>query len=404
MPHELYSKLFADRVDPEELLEILSSHFSRAEADLQGGWFFPSREESRLHVRLKGDQVQDIAPGGAFDSEEAETLRVEIERSLVEAQADVIHTTVAFAYAPVDGYFRDPRDAFQILPAPPQAPRPPHFVGHHPFLLQHRFAKSANDLISLHRGQRESTQWVWCLNALLEHKVFTYGPRSRQLWAITPDWGTDDLEFDTKWAQEFYAIPDWQPPTILVESDAMPIVEVPASEYYGRLGLRLGEAFAIPDSLSDDVSRFLDLLPERRGRFLRAAHWKAAAGDVWEKHMSSWYIALVAVIESLAQIEEPADPCESCGRDRNQRPTKRFKDFLTRYAPGSGTRTELDVLYSVRSGLAHGGGILRHDMPMGPGMIAFGGSERRAMDRLSAAVTIAMVNWLRDPSPETGVS
>jgi len=117
--------------------------------------------------------------------------------------------------------------------------------------------------------------------------------------------------------------------------------------------------------------------------------------------MSAWYIAQVAAIETLVYQHEPADPCSECGRDKNQRPTARFKDFLETYAPGAGSRTEIDRLYSVRSGLVHGGTLLHHDSPFGGGMLTFASNERDSMDRLSRAVSIAMVNWLRAQAAAT---
>jgi hypothetical protein len=110
--------------------------------------------------------------------------------------------------------------------------------------------------------------------------------------------------------------------------------------------------------------------------------------------MSSWYIAQVAAIETLAHEDVARDPCPACGNDRNPGPTRKFKDFLDRYALGAGTRTQNDELYAVRSGLVHGGALLYHDTPFGSGLISFG-EERSRMDSLYEAVRIAVVNWLR---------
>ena len=395
MPHPLYALLRADVVEPEELLHVLSGHFQRAEGDSRGGWSFPARGDAHIHVRIKDDVVRDIEPGLNFDPEEAEQLAAMVRAALVDGQSTAIHTAVLFTGMPVEGWFRAPRDSFQILPAPPQAPRPPYLYADHPFLLQYPVVISSDLSLRAQRSAREAAQWTWLLNTFLMPGVSTIGPRSRNLWAISPDPKSAAPIPGSKWSQEFYSIPDWRWPDSLLNPNSAELLRIPSDAYYSQRGIRVGEALSIPDTLGDDVARFLDLSSVPRGRFLRAAQWKAAASEIWERHISSWYIALVAVIEGLAHIDEPVDLCPTCGRDRNQRPTQRFKDFLTRFAPGSGSRTELDVLYRVRSSLAHGGDILRHDSPMGAGMLRSGGLERQAMDRLSTAVTVAMLNWLR---------
>jgi hypothetical protein len=389
--------LYADKVDPGELLELFSSHFKRAEGDQRGGWLFPSSADTHLHVQIVDDRIRAIRGMPAFDQSEADFLRSRIEAELVRDAGKQIQTTILFTHVPVDGQYHAPREAFRILPAPPRAPRPPYALGHHPFLLQFPVTASADTLTTMHRSWQRASEWMWLLSVLLAQKVFEPG-RSRHLWAIVSDGQAEPRQFEPRWVQEFYAIPDWQLPASYGDSDAPPLVQIPSRDFYRRVGIRAGEPLTIPDSFSADIESFLGLSPDHRGQFLRAAQWKAAAANVWESHISSWYMALVAAIEALTISDETPDPCPTCDRDRNHRPTKNFKDFLTRYAPGSGTRTELDVLYGVRSALAHGSGTLRHDSPMGGGLLAFGGHEREAMDRLSAAVSLAMVNWLRDPT------
>ena len=62
-----------------------------------------------------------------------------------------------------------------------------------------------------------------------------------------------------------------------------------------------------------------------------------------------------------------------------------------------------DDLYSVRSGLVHGGSLLHHDSAHGSHLLAFATNEREPMDRLSGAVSVAMVNWLRDQHHRTTI-
>lgn len=42
---------------------------------------------------------------------------------------------ILFSYTPLKGWYRY-REAFQIVPVPPDAPKPPKAMGHYPFILE----------------------------------------------------------------------------------------------------------------------------------------------------------------------------------------------------------------------------------------------------------------------------
>ena len=388
-------RFYADRVEPEELLSILSSHFGGAEGDRHGGVLFPSAKDFRVRLRVDNDGIADLELGRGLAESEANDLAREVREKLVENQSPVVVRGIVFCSIPVGGYFVAPEDAFHLIPAPPQAPRPPAFVGDHPLVIEFPVNSSSDSLIRTHRIGRDLARWIWFLNSVLLDHFATYS-RSRQSWFLSVDRDVDPARPEVRWGQEGYFIPDWTPPTDDFTLPAGPAITIRSQDdYYARRGVSVNEMLTLPDSFETDVRRFLALGPASRSRFLQGGQWVTASRDLWGSHMSAWYIAQVAAIETLVHEDEPPDLCSECGRDKNQRPTARFKDFLERYAPGTGSRTEIDRLYSVRSGLVHGGTLLHHDSPFGSGMLAFATNEREPMDRLSRAVTIAMVNWLR---------
>jgi hypothetical protein len=399
MPHALFKGLHADLVDHQELLSLLSAHFGLSQGDRGGGVLYPREDVLRMRVRMKDDRIVDIEPGPLFEPTEVVDLERKVREKLIDKQVPSIHTGIAFSLSTVNGFFRAPGDLFQLIPAPPQAPRPPYVMGDHPLVIEYPVVTSTDWSITGDRSRRALTEWVWFLNAILLDHFSTITSRSRHMWVMCPDWTPDPQQSGPQvpnviWGQEMYIIPDWSPSTSGFSEPSWPAIATrPQNEYYRLFGSS-GDALDLPDSFASDVQRFASLDQAKRRRFLLAAQWRTAAHNLWDSHISSSYIAQVAAIETLAYENEPPDHCSECGRDKNQRPTARFKDFLERFARGAGTRADHDRLYSLRSGLVHGETLLHHDSPVGHSL-AFATNEREPMDRLSAAVSVAMVNWLR---------
>lgn len=393
-------RLYVDRVDPDELLSVLSSHFGGAEGDGEGGVFFPGAKDFQVRLRVDNDVIVDVEFGPGLTDSEANDLAREVREKLIDDQTPVVARRVVFCSIPTAGHFVAPGDAFRLIPAPPQAPRPPAFVGDHPLVIEFPVASSSDGYITAHRTGGALARWTWFLNAVLLDHFATYS-RSRQAWFLSIDRNVDGAQPEVRWGSEGYMVPDWQPPADGFTVPAGPGIGIrPDGDYYGRLGVSVHETLTLPDSFPADVNRFVSLDVATRSRFLQGGQWVTASRDLWGSHMAGWYIAQVAAIETLAHEDELPDLCSECGRDKSQRPTARFKDFLETYAPGTGNRTEIDRLYAVRSGLVHGRALLHHDSPFGSGMLAFATNEREPMDRLSRAVTLAMVNWLRAQAAE----
>jgi len=124
--------------------------------------------------------------------------------------------------------------------------------------------------------------------------------------------------------------------------------------------MRSWEEFVVPDNLDDMINAFANLKPEDRFRFLRACQWAYVAYAHWVTHASSFYIALVAAIESLLPAAPASERCPTCGRDKGPGPTQLFQDFVEAHTK-SETASNRKPLYALRSKLAHGRGLLQLD-------------------------------------------
>ena len=381
-------RLYADRVDTEELLALLVRRFKGAEADGQGNVFYPSSQDCAIRIHVVARHIVELEFGSAFGKSQIEGLRRQVREKLLADRGSQVERRIAFCSMPVAGHFVAPNDAFHLLPAPAEAPRPPAFFGDHPLVIEFPVKSSVDEWVTFDRTARTFAQWTWFLNAILLDTFLT--PRTRQGWFLSVDRADPNAQIEVRWGNEGYTIPGktLEPPGSFSPLVGPPLNVQAQDEYYSRRGVSVRDTLSVPDSFAGDISAFVALDAPQRDRLLRCAQWITAAHDLWGSHMSSWYIAQVAAVETLAHADGSPD--------RNRQPTKRFKDFLEMYAPGSGSRNDRKRLYAVRSRLVHGTAMLDHDSPFGGGLLAFATHERESMDRLSRAVTIASVNWLRE--------
>ncbi len=396
MTSDVLADLFGNEVDHDELLELLIGHFGGAQQADNGDILIPGARADKLRVKAAGERLGAISRGPSLTATELSELQAEVRSKLVTGQAPGVGSGIGFSLAPVDGWFRAPGGAFQILPAPPAAPRPPVAYAEHPFLLEFPLVRSPDSLVNINRRARSSSEWIWFLNAVLTERVSQPRRRSRHAWVICPDdvSGLGPAR-PPVWAQEYYDIPGleaFRDDFSLPSGD--PIRFMPSDAYYGAPGIVMGRPLTLPESLPESARRFSNLAGSDRTKFLRAAQWIAAAHDLWDAHISSYYVALVAAIEALAYEPQSVDRCSKCGRDKNQRPTAAFKDFLIAYAPGSGSRTQIDDLYRFRSGIVHGTALLDHDSPGAFHFKASALAQDERMSRLSRLVRVVVVNWL----------
>ena len=74
--------------------------------------------------------------------------------------------------------------------------------------------------------------------------------------------------------------------------------------------------------------------------------------------------------------------------------TKRFKEFLNKYAPGAGTESLAARLYKIRGDISHDGDLLREELF--DGGFTVGGSDEQMIfpHDVTKTTHVALVNWL----------
>ena len=214
---------------------------------------------------------------------------------------------------------------------------------------------------------------AWLLNALLRTSVTCHGLRARKLWVLCEhDTG---LPWHSHWCQEGY----WdQPPDRddFTHVNVPPIVLIADDEYYEADHLPIGDEIVLPVGLPQMLAAVNRLDHADRRRFIRAARWLSAANDLWEYHVSSWYVALVA-----------------CRQVRGV--TQRFREFVEQYVQDDETNKSL--LYKVRSELVHGKFLFDLDeapwaaMQVSPNYL----DQREAFTGMSRITQRVVVGWLR---------
>jgi hypothetical protein len=249
-----------------------------------------------------------------------------------------------FAHRPVQGAFKFDSVPMQILPAPPEWPRPAQIMANHPFVLEFPIRAYRTSELRNKRRYKNAIEWTWALNALLNGSITTYSDiRSQQLWAIR----ADDF-FNTMWVQRGYSVhgaPAFAD-GLSEQSVSLPIVAAAAyfspvlSPEHANVPM---DTFSVPDNLDTSVGAYLRLDHHLRRRFLRSAAAIYLARQLFDTSASAYFVGCVQAIEVL--IDRP-------GR-RNA--TRLFNAFVKNHCMTAGIDDEvLQALYATRSALAHG--------------------------------------------------
>lgn len=255
---------------------------------------------------------------------------------------------------------------------------------------------SSDGFISNRRLNRLMQERGWVLNAILRARIKNIGPRHRFFWALCGDFeNTKEATERLRWAQEFYIVDGFRIQySDFTENGSPQLRSVPHSEYYFGYLPPMDDDLVLPDSISESIDLYDGLTKEERRRFIQAAQWMDAAYRVWDDHISSSYIAMVAAIETLIGPNQGTKPCPTCGLDTSPGPTQRFQVFVEQYVPSVGANGEnKKSLYRLRSDLAHGRYLLRLDKAP-PSFSAVDYDHREALDELFRIVQQAMINWL----------
>lgn len=366
---DLWRLFRADEMNERELATILMNQFNSAMPAAPSGVVYPADNRFALKVSYKGDVLVHIDPGERLTEEVVSKIRAEIDQLLAGPEAFRVRRWILLDdYLPVRGYWRY-RDRFQILPAPTHAPQPPlyHSV-ERPLVLESKYRDAHDVLIRTDRSMVAAKEIALLLNVLLDTRVRLVDGTNRHHWVMVNPNGPPPVRVEC--LREWYAIEEFKNENehndMSPTSGIAQLVEVPHDEYYSRWNLGKGNReMEVPASLTTMFDRFYAASEVERRRCLRFCFWVRQAHEERNYSATASYISLVHGIEALVPDAGPRIECPRCKQNTAPGPTRRFKEFVDKYAPNSNDEEGRTGLYKIRSGIAHGGPVLWTDRQPG---------------------------------------
>ena len=378
------TELHIGEVDDEELSIVLRSVLPRGAQFRDNEVEYRTMEDNWvLSLKYYKGKIAEALTGPAITSELEGQIRTAIEEALLEPMNTKVYRWIMFSQRPVEGHWRY-RDQFQIVPAPPEAPRAKEPMTEHPFIVDFVFNDSPHDMVRQYRCARKASDLTFLLNLLLVPRITAPSNPGRKHWV----WAPEGSEAVAMWAQEGYMIPNFHH---LVDDfpnipGVLPLEEVAAETYYDRIAGR-SDTLTIPAELVHLIDAFNGLNGDDRERYLRASFWYHTALTVWQYSQSLHFMSLINAIECLASL----------GPERSipQGPSTLFKSFMQEFAPGRPSGARLDHIYDVRGEITHGERLLYLNHPAQ----SFGLNQKSTIDReIDDVARIlcrgALINWL----------
>lgn len=386
-------------LEQSEFEQLLQMHFGYASAatseEIQYG---RQGEPAALIVSYRDSgPIDRIETGPGLATDDISQIIDKIGRWLLDDAEMAIGQSVMFSSCPLRGHVIY-KDLFQLGPVPSDAPQPRFFgPGGHPLLLQYRFPSSQDSQIRFMRGGRVGRELELLCTALSTHINGAISNRANYHWSVVQS--GDPTTFRSEFLQESYIWPganglangfsDW--------ASTPPIGRLPQEEYYKETSLSVGQDLQLSDSFEQLLDAYFGLSLETRERFLRSCYWHQFSRRASRTSDSAAFTALVSAIEALMPDSKPENFCTSCSRPLGAGPTKRFAEFVDRYAPSPGTTAnQRRSLYSLRSALSHGGRLLHGDRFNWGAFTAAYLSDGDSQRDIWRCGRLVLVNWLTE--------
>lgn len=193
-------------VDHDGLVTLLAASFPLGEWDGEDTVIYRAQTgEIAVTLRYRKSRLVDAESGPGLSDEIRRKLREDVS-TLAAAHETLVWRDVFFNVLPVDGYWRY-RDQWQIVPAPPQAPRPHVVIADHPFIVEFRVPRHpGGGMLDAAICARRSWELQLILNVVLKGQIKRFGPRAPEhTWAYVED---ADGALRTDWVQPGYFISD----------------------------------------------------------------------------------------------------------------------------------------------------------------------------------------------------
>ena len=415
---DLLNALHVGDVDQTELELVIQSHFHFAHApnpyEVRYGPHDPHQQQPPaliLHYSKRSARITGIERGPNLGPDDIAKIAEKVEALLLSTPASCFGQMVMFSRLPLNGWFRY-KDRFQLIPVPPEAPRPAPgmwALGGFPLLMQYRVAGSPDPAIQNLRRFNTSRELELLCTVLSQHIEGGIPPMMRYHWFTVA--AHDPQQQRTEFGPEGYGWPAFNRSFMSEYSSVetwKPVPRMPHEDYFGQSNLSVGADLMLPDTFEMLLDAYFQRGEEDRDRFIRASHWyQFATYRTAGHHATAAYSALCSAVETLMGPEPPDQPkCAHCGRTQGGGVSQRFRQFLTRWAPGpsiaAGNRTRL---YELRNKVSHGGRLLHSDrfgwgVALSPGHLQ-DWTDYSAMARM---VRVILVNWLAATPDDSGCS
>jgi hypothetical protein len=385
----------AREVHDRELAQLLISKFGKAQFTSATRIDMPDAEEPEVSIVYTSGGILQRVETLLSDSWVVET-RGEIEEKLLAPTVSKVSRKFAFADQPVTGGWAC--DFFAIAPAPDNAPRPPILLADHPFVLEVPFDATADPYFNVQRADSLCDEWALLLSLFVTSFKGTMSRSPQHRWGLEMgpvnsneqrDDLTPQLFQDWYWIEGFESLADG----FSAAQTSLPVT--PDDIYYARRGIAAGDVLDIPSSLGEWVNKYAARSFTRRSQVLRAAYWLRHAREVFLLSHSASLVAAVQAVEVLLPTTSRAR-CGTCDQLMGPGPTKQFADFLDAYAPAEDDESAgaRKAMYSQRSRLAHGHGLLSADAQVGWNHPATA-HEHQLLSETHRVARVAIINWFR---------
>lgn len=343
-----------------ELVGILADvlPLSRWESGKRVTYLHPEQGHVLDVVYDKHGRIACCEPGPGLTEDLVATLRKHVAGAYGPDAGFEIRRDVLFSVPEVKGFWPH-GDDWQILPAPPQAPRPGFLVAEHPFVFEYRVRTSLNNFISLTRRRRRFRELHLLLSLVLRGLITREPDTHPHHWVLLHEPAAHGSR--TAYLNEGYMVGGG----FVIRADGFSdpvghpkLVVVPDDEYYVRRGLERDD-LDVPTCLDAFFDRFESADPRTRNQLVRASYWVDVAYRVWHTSKSLSFVAAINAVETLVPDQEH-DPCPCCGRNRAPGPSAGFRQLIETHAAAEGAEARA-AMYGLRSALMHGRGLHSSD-------------------------------------------
>ncbi len=394
-------QLHVEKVEADELAIVLGQYFPRGscEQDTSSILHLTAEGELALVVEYtKRGRITDVKAAPSVTAGLLDEIAAAVDAEILGERGTFVRREVLFSLSPVRRYYRH-RDSWQIIPVPMNAPQPPASYAQHPFLIEMRLPASSLLEMRISRAQKR----LWPLHLVLS--LLLHGHIEKASYSSQPQWVLDHEGTNAPVSRYLgfgYTYPGfaYEPSNFSKLIDLSHMISVPDDEYFARIGVD-GSPLDMPACLPG-VFDSLEAAPtDLKEKLLRACYWLDRSRASWPVSASLSYLSLINSIETLVS-PAPRDECPHCRKDMSPGPTRLFREFVDKHAPGAGGRSRAR-LYELRSDLVHGEHLLLRDRPAWAG--GFEPATLRQDDlrrEMYVIARVAIINWFREQVAAAG--